>query len=255
MNHEPDWTLHETEARVRRSAAAIERARQQHAARLPDAPPPDLLGRALGQYFAILQRIEADGGRIPADETPDPLPETDEDEYGVLCDYGLRLLGDLIRWAVELDLEEERRELEAMVVAAALWTARMGGTIRPPEPVVNAVAHLANTTTGTEALRRLSQVMYDLAAAMPEEIRADRDRSDPGRPWRVLMLNHGIIATRSHDPAEMEAVFDRILALLPEDAPGFFAEGMEQMDIVGYPDHVRAVMQRYYELSHPRTLH
>jgi hypothetical protein len=35
------------------------------------------------------------------------------------------------------------------------------------------------------------------------------------------------------------------VAHLPEDARAFFREGMEQMDIVGYPDHVRAIMSRY----------
>ena len=42
---------------------------------------------------------------------------------------------------------------------------------------------------------------------------------------------------------------------LPEDAPGFFAEGMEQMDIIDYPDHVRHVMQTYYQLTNQPTLH
>jgi len=32
---------------------------------------------------------------------------------------------------------------------------------------------------------------------------------------------------------------------LPQDARQFFKEGLQQMDIVGYPDNVREVVERY----------
>jgi hypothetical protein len=53
----------------------------------------------------------------------------------------------------------------------------------------------------------------------------------------------------------MEPVFERIVTLLPEDAPGFFAEGIKQLDIVGYPEPVRVMMQNFYRRTHPETLH
>jgi hypothetical protein len=53
----------------------------------------------------------------------------------------------------------------------------------------------------------------------------------------------------------MESVFEQLVFRLPEDAPGFFAEGMHQMDIIGYPDHVRNVMKTYYQLTNQPTLH
>ena len=79
---------------------------------------------------------------------------------------------------------------------------------------------------------------------------------DPSDPWRLLLINRAIVATRSHNPELIESAFDAVLESLPGDAPKFFAEGMEQMTILDYPDDVREVVRRYY-LAHavPRRLH
>ena len=54
----------------------------------------------------------------------------------------------------------------------------------------------------------------------------------------------------------MEHAFDAINEHLPTDALGFFRDGMEQMEQLDYPDHVREVVQRYFNLwSDRRTLH
>jgi alkanesulfonate monooxygenase SsuD/methylene tetrahydromethanopterin reductase-like flavin-dependent oxidoreductase (luciferase family) len=70
------------------------------------------------------------------------------------------------------------------------------------------------------------------------------------------LLNRAIVATRSHRPQLMEPAFDAIVEWLPDQATRFFAESMGQMDIIGSPDQVRAVMQDYYlRYSGDRTLH
>ncbi len=66
-------------------------------------------------------------------------------------------------------------------------------------------------------------------------------------PWRLLHLNWAIAATRSRDTGLMERVFDTLVATLPEAAPGFFREGMGEMERLDYPAPVRALMQRYFE--------
>ena len=77
-----------------------------------------------------------------------------------------------------------------------------------------------------------------------------------GRPWRVLLLNRGIVATRSHDPSTMEEAFTFLIRHLPEDAAQFFAAGMQQMEALNYPAHVRQVMEKYHrQWSLNRTLH
>ena len=65
------------------------------------------------------------------------------------------------------------------------------------------------------------------------------------RPWRVLNLNYGIVATRSHQPELIEQAYDALIANLPQDARQFFKEGKQQMDLVGYPEEVREVVERY----------
>jgi hypothetical protein len=45
----------------------------------------------------------------------------------------------------------------------------------------------------------------------------------------------------------MEEAFEALAEHLPEEAPGFFREGMGQMDALGYPQRVRIIMQRYYD--------
>ena len=79
---------------------------------------------------------------------------------------------------------------------------------------------------------------------------------NPGRPWRVLLLNHGIVATRSHNTELMEAAFTLLASKLPEDATRFFSEGMQQMEALGYPPHVRETMEKYHhEWPVNRSLH
>ena len=84
----------------------------------------------------------------------------------------------------------------------------------------------------------------------------DLEKMNPGRPWRVLLLNYGIVATRSHNTASMEAAFAVLTSKLPEDATRFFSEGMQQMDALDYPSHVRKVMEKYHrEWPVNRSLH
>ena len=45
----------------------------------------------------------------------------------------------------------------------------------------------------------------------------------------------------------MHEVFETLIRNLPQDAASFFQQGMSEMDRLGYPDHVRKVMQEYAE--------
>ncbi|WP_455201868.1 hypothetical protein, partial [Kaarinaea lacus] len=97
--------------------------------------------------------------------------------------------------------------------------------------------------------------MGELIGAVSEQTKFDFDSSNHRHPWRVLNLNRGIIATRSQDTNLMELAFDELIRNFPEDAELFFKQGMQQMEELDYPVHVRAVMSRYFQQSKTRILH
>jgi hypothetical protein len=54
----------------------------------------------------------------------------------------------------------------------------------------------------------------------------------------------------------MEEAFAVLTRHLPEDAARFFTEGMQQMDALNYPSHVREVMEKYHrQWTLNRSLH
>lgn len=207
--------------------------------------PPQLV-EALNQLFAIITKLDREEGETGA---------IMRDDVTQLGDYGLSLLMDLATWANQLDLPAARAEIEKLALAVADWVVRHEGRLRTLEPVVNALAKVANTISDAAILERLADFMRRLSDAAADFIKQDLEKSNPGRPWRILQLNRGIVATRSHNPALMEATFDELLRYLPEDAQAFFSQGMQQMEALDYPPHVREVMERYYQAWAAHKMH
>lgn len=201
----------------------------------------------LEQFFAIMQSLED----LPAQKQPQPHdPELDK-----VANYGLELFQELESWCEQLKLKTERESLAALQMSLALWFSLRGAKLSALSGVVNSISILANLTDNTTYLSKIHDYVEQITDAVSDEIKADKDKSESSRPWRILNLNHGIIAARSHNPEIMEHVFEQLIHRLPEDASGFFAEGMQQMDIIGYPKHVRQVMERFYQLTNHPTLH
>lgn len=201
------------------------------------------------RFLAILQDSEGTGGETGAVLSREMLD---------LGDHGIGLLDELIDWAKNLGLEQEHQALQLMIIPLALLVIRRGLRLSNLESIVNTLSMIANDTHHPGQLAELAEVMEEIINAVAPQVHQEPnsvENIDPPQPWRMLNLNHAIVATRTHDTQIMEATFQQLMYRLPEDAPGFFAEGMEQMDIVGYPDHVRDMMQKYYELSHNPTLH
>lgn len=221
-----------------------------------DAANPALLASAMQQFMDVLKRIDTDlhgSTRQPQDTAWQANETLDISELG---DYGLSLLNDLIYWAEKLGQEQSHHQLQSAAYPLALWLARHGAELRNLEPVVDGVAHLANTTSDALVLEDLCAAMGEIIEAVSPTLKHDLENSDPNRPWRVLNLNRGIVATRTHSPAVMEAAFRVLIANLPDDASEFFREGMLQMDAQDYPEIVRRVMEKYYrQWSMTKTLH
>ena len=170
-------------------------------------------------------------------------------------EHGLTLAVTIADWSRTLDLDECRARVNFTLPALSVWVARHGGELTLLEPVVNALAEIANGTYDGEELAGLCGLMGEIIEAAAPAIKQDLDKVNSGRPWRVLIVNRGIVATRSHKIRHMERAFEDLIQYLPEEAPAFFEEGMRQMDALDYPSEVRQVVKRYHKEWSARTLH
>lgn len=209
-----------------------------------------LLSQAFDQLLDVMERIEADNRAEGDSRTAHSSDAGDITELG---EYALKLLENLAALANEPATREHSTRL---AIEFAVWIARHGGQIDTLEPVVDGLASLANQLSEPRDLEALSAIMAEISNAVSPVIREDLERVNPGRPWRVLLLNRSIIATRSHNPDLMEEAFAVLTHYLPEDAARFFTEGMQQMDALDYPAQVRKVMEKYHrQWTLSRSLH
>lgn len=205
------------------------------------------LEKALKQFFEISEKIEVE---------PD-LFKSSSAEFGnisELGEYGLQLLSGLEQW-VQAAKFEDITELQVATLSLGIWIHDHQGILENLESIVNALSQIANQTNNPSALSKLHKYAEKITNSVHDAIKADIDKSEPGRPWRILNLNHGIIATRSLNIDIMNMVFEQLIQRLPDDAAKFFADGMKQMDIIGYPEHVKHVMEQFYNLTNKPTLH
>lgn len=220
-----------------------------YGARKPSASsqtPPPQLASAFEQFLTITTTIDHEEGHTG------PIQRDDVTQLG---DHGLTLLTDMIAWAGQLALGNVRVELEKIAVTVADWVVRHDGEIRTLEPIVNALAATANGLREPSDLEKMTHLMTRMIDACAKVITQDLDKNNPARPWRVLHINRAICATRSHNAALMERVFDELIEQFPEEVAHFFEQGMEQMDALGYPPHVRAVMSRYHAAWTEHKMH
>jgi hypothetical protein len=159
-----------------------------------------------------------------------------------ISDYGFVLLLKLIDLMERLDLPHKRKEVEQISLVVARWTISYNGTINYLEPVGNAIAQLANLMQEKEALLALSDLIADIVDHCSQDLKMDQG-------------NRGIVATRTHDLEVMKKAFDEFLIYLPQEATGFFAEGMKEMDALDYPPHVRKVMESYFNQTPSVRIH
>jgi hypothetical protein len=201
-----------------------------------DTPEQILAG--LEKAIDVMERADADAGARQGEAV---LSDAEVTEIG---EYALGLLEAIVQ-RVETATGRQSRELTRLAIPISLWISRQGGHINRLELVVNSLAALANELQDMLQIADLARVIRELIDATSVEIRQDLEQNNPMRPWRIINLNYGIVATRSHDPAIMDEAFACLVKNLPQDARAFFREGMQQMDIVGYPDEVREVVERY----------
>jgi len=194
------------------------------------------LGTGVQQFCHILERLEDEYHR-------DTL---DNGEVTLFAEYGFQLFQKLL--ACKQQTDALLMQTRAVMVASLHCLVKSNAVLPEVDEFVNQLALFANQIQDNQALILLSEYLPAFIAAMPPIIKADVENMNPGRAWRVIHLNYAIVATRSHDADQMDIAFQHLVDHLPDEAHGFFEEGMKQMDIVNYPDSVREVMSRYYAL-------
>lgn len=210
----------------------------------PVEPAPQVLLIGLARVLDIIRAADAGSSA----DFANAIQDTTGSDPEVVLEHGLLLLAQLGGVAERLKLPEQARAIEQLSLPLSCWMLRRGCELQHPEPVVNAMALLANSLRQSDQLAELFGLMNEVMKGIGLERALEMEVANPARPWRVLLLNRAIVATRSHQPGLMEDAFSAVVEHLPEDAPDFFREGMGQIEALDYPPQVREVMQRYFEV-------
>lgn len=215
-----------------------------------EGSPASLIG-SIKKAIDVMERASADAG------AKEPLIAGQN--VTQIGDYTLTLIEGLIE-TISQDATSASPLLDEdviyLIVVSGLWVAQHGGRINRLDVVVNALAGYANSLRELGQLADLAVIIRDIIRSTSEDISRDLEQTNPMRPWRILNLNYGIVATRSHDPGLMEEAYAILVENLPNDAREFFREGMKQMDVMGYPRNVREVVEKYDQMwGADSTLH
>lgn len=169
----------------------------------------------------------------------------ESDELSEFAAHGLDLLDRLAYQLLVLEVMEHRENMAVIFASLGVWLSRRDAMLDNLEGIADGFGRITNGLSDQKDLVEITQLMEEVADATSEQIRRDDDTSNPYRPWRVLNLNAGIAATRSLDPQLIERTFDNLGRRLPNDMPGFLADGKRQLLLQTVPDAVRDVINRY----------
>lgn len=198
-----------------------------------DDSGPLALASALSDFFQIASALQT------SDQEFDP------GQVSELADYGLDLLDRLSFQSQSLELMKHRELVSRMFASIAVWFARSGAELNNLTGAADGFGRLVNGLNDTAELAAMCDLMEEVIEAASAELARDEDRSEHWRPWRVLNLNQGIVATRSLDPQLIEQTYEQLTRRLPHDMPGFLADGKRNMIGQNVPDEVQEVVKRY----------
>jgi len=211
-----------------------------------DVNSPHNLLAAMDQAIDVMAKADADSV-VQKEMSAESIGMLEEKDISQIGQHVLDLLEAMVSF-VQKKTGEQNRDLLRLSLPLSLWVARRGGKLAQIDMVVNSLAEYANEVTESHQLGELAIVIHEVIEACGDDIKKDLEQTNMMRPWRILNLNYGIVATRSHQPKLIEQAYDTLVKNLPQDARGFFREGLQQMDIVGYPDDVREVVERYNKM-------
>jgi hypothetical protein len=157
------------------------------------------------------------------------------------------LLLDRLFHRVE-ETPDNHRLLIALALDTGLWIANRRGEIRELGLIVSGIATFANASRDARTLMNLHEASGRILEAADAFVKADTEKSDANRPWRLLCLNHCIIATRIGQPHLARMAYDRLIRHLPEEAPGFFRAGMQNLQSGHCPPQCADLVRAYFQM-------
>lgn len=220
------------------TSAVVQLAFEHKLRTATDTPTPGELIEAVNQFFIIYEKL---GNK------PEQNHSFSVDSISQIGEQTISCLVELSAWAGKLDLAQEKNILDEIALAVTHWVILHRGELRNLEAIVNMLAAKANQTSDPQVLSALFKVMNDVIEQSSAELKNDQDKSDPGRPWRMLNFNFAIIATRTMNKNYMSQAFDTLGRNLPQDCPQFFEEGLRQSEKAVYGPEIKEIMAAYFK--------
>lgn len=197
-----------------------------------NASPPHLV-HAVREFFATCVRLDSEYGEAG------PLPVDDSAGF---ADAALRCLADLRYWLPRLDIVDHEAALDKVLIGVAVWALSHEIELTLGDPLVNALAHAANDAASKQDLAAIYGIMQGIIGAAPAAVKSDLEKSNPYRPWRILLLNFAIVAIRTQDIPMMLYAFAMLERYLPEECSSFFAEAVTQSQHSAFSDDARGLL-------------
>lgn len=188
----------------------------------------------VGDFLALMSRLDQDykpDGDLPIDDVAEAVDET------------LRALAEVESWLIRFDLTEQLASVQTLEIGIGYWAMRHGLPIFTLEPIVNALAAQSNAAGSKQETAAVYAMMQGFVSHFSPNHRADLERSNPQRPWRLLNLNFAITAIRTGDPTMMQYAFDTLNVNLPDERAGFYAEAHTLASQPGFPLATRGLIE------------
>lgn len=135
-----------------------------------------------------------------------------------------------------------------LAVSTGTWIAEKKGNIRELELIVSGLAIFAHQVVGRQELEYLYELSLKIMRATDKHHKLDLDKSNSNRPWRLLCINHCIIATRTGNSEMARLAYDRLIQYLPEEASSFFDQGMQMAHSGQLSLNCSQVLCTYYQM-------
>lgn len=192
----------------------------------------------VSDFLSLMQNLDSQYG------ADCELPVSDASEA---VDEALRCLAELDAWLDRLEKTDQREILHMVQIGIGYWAMRHQLPIRAAEPIVNVLAAQSNRAQTRQDVAAVYALMQGFVQHLAPGLKADLDRSNPERAWRLLNLNFAITAVRTGDAAMMRYAFDTLNAHLPDESAGFYEEAYALVSQPGFPEETRALIEAEHE--------